>query len=111
MYQEHVETPGEVESPAAALRRRWIEALRSGKFKQCRDRLKRGDAYCAYGVLAATTGRDDCWMEDGLGFDWGNAGMDATLLSDTVAGTDIVTMNDTMKMSFEQIADRLEAAK
>ena len=29
----------------------WIAALRSGQYKQCRNRLKDGDGFCCLGVL------------------------------------------------------------
>jgi hypothetical protein len=30
---------------------RWLRALRSGKFKQCRGVLRQGDTFCCLGVL------------------------------------------------------------
>jgi len=37
--------------------KRWIKALRSGKYKQKRDDLARNGAYCCLGVLAVTCGK------------------------------------------------------
>ena len=30
---------------------KWVKALRSGDYKQCKSTLQRGDAYCCLGVL------------------------------------------------------------
>lgn len=35
----------------AAIKRRWVKALRSGKYKQGRGLLKQGDEFCCLGVL------------------------------------------------------------
>lgn len=35
----------------AAVKEKWLKALQSGKFKQARDQLKDGDAFCCLGVL------------------------------------------------------------
>lgn len=34
-----------------SIKKKWVAALRSGEYKQCRGRLKRGDSYCCLGVL------------------------------------------------------------
>ena len=34
-----------------AIAKRWVEALRSGKYKQGKEYLKRGNKYCCLGVL------------------------------------------------------------
>ena len=48
-----------------ALKRRWVEALRSGKYQQCRGQLKTEDhdscRYCVLGVLA------DLLVKEGYG--------------------------------------------
>lgn len=36
----------------AKLKAQWVEALRSGKYKQGQASLRRGDSYCCLGVLA-----------------------------------------------------------
>lgn len=33
------------------VKRAWVEALRSGEYKQCTGRLRREDGYCCLGVL------------------------------------------------------------
>lgn len=40
----------------ADLLRRWVDALRSGKYKQARGRLKTDDGYCCLGVLCDVSG-------------------------------------------------------
>lgn len=44
-------------------KRKWIKALRSGKYKQGTDYLKRGDEFCCLGVLCDL-------VKDELGADW-----------------------------------------
>jgi hypothetical protein len=34
----------------------WIKALRSGRYKQCREQLRDGEGYCCLGVLARING-------------------------------------------------------
>jgi hypothetical protein len=34
-----------------AVKKKWVEALRSGKYPQARDRLAKPDGYCCLGVL------------------------------------------------------------
>lgn len=55
-----------------ANRRRWVEALRSGKYKQAKHVLRNGDnGMCCLGVLAEIAGcdwkRGDGWFADGEG--------------------------------------------
>jgi hypothetical protein len=38
------------------LKRKWLIALRSGRYKQGRDQLKRGRKFCCLGVLADVAG-------------------------------------------------------
>lgn len=37
----------------AELKKKWIEALRSGKYEQAKGVLRNGDAYCCLGVLCS----------------------------------------------------------
>ena len=41
----------------------WVKALRSGKYRQERDALKRGESFCCLGVLCDIT-------KDELGLEW-----------------------------------------
>ena len=37
----------------AEIKRKWVEALRSGKYEQCKGHLRQNDAFCCIGVLGA----------------------------------------------------------
>ena len=51
----------------------WIEALRSGDYKQGHGRLKGDDLYCCLGVLVDVMGID--WESDsGYGWKWEDCG-------------------------------------
>lgn len=83
------------------MKKRWVEALRSGKYKQGKGRLhdEVHDTYCCLGVLNE--------IED-LGIP-GEAG---ALDGNTVDAFDqnvLIRMNDVMGCSFEHIADWIEA--
>lgn len=41
-----------------ALARKWIDALRSGQYKQGQKKLRDGDAFCCLGVLCDISGLD-----------------------------------------------------
>lgn len=43
------------------LKAKWVEALRSGEYKQCKGTLFDGVAYCCLGVLCKVAGRDGDW--------------------------------------------------
>jgi len=112
------------------IKARWIKALRSGDYKQGRDRLKRNDTYCCLGVLC------DLSVKDGIG-NWNGdrfiggaekervttlpfvigqwAGMEsgegpAIKLEKGVKvfGRSLIYYNDDEKYSFDQIADLIE---
>ena len=104
------------------IKKRWIEALRSGKYKQGKKRLKTlEENYCCLGVLCDI-------VKDELGIEWhesneyyvisGNAGVlpndviDYTgLLSTTLPGNPnrcLEGLNDLYGYTFEQIADVIE---
>lgn len=102
----------------AAVYRRWVEALRSGKYVQGTGYLRRGSCFCAYGVLC------DLAAKDG-GAEWGNMRHDKVYrysgeyfgaplafrsylnLTIVESGT-IMAMNDHGR-SFSQIADYIES--
>ncbi len=43
-----------------AIATKWIKALRSGKYKQCKSVLRNGDSYCCLGVLCDIS-KQDIW--------------------------------------------------
>jgi hypothetical protein len=104
------------------IKKRWIEALRSGKYKQGKKRLKSlGGYYCCLGVLCDI-------VKDNLGIEWhesnesyvisGNAGVLPNdvehytgLLSTTLPSNPnrcLEGLNDLYGYTFEQIADVIE---
>lgn len=40
------------------VKQKWVAALRSGEFQQCRGTLRKGDSYCCLGVLSELAVRD-----------------------------------------------------
>lgn len=91
----------------------WVEALRSGKYKQGKHCLKTDDGrYCCLGVLCEVSGQpyDSDWL--GVPNDiveW--ADLD-TWLPEVIDGsrgrTKLSHLNDASNFSFEQIADLIE---
>lgn len=41
------------------VKKKWVKALRSGKYKQCISNLHRSDSFCCLGVLCDISGLDD----------------------------------------------------
>ena len=44
--------------------KKWVKALRSGKYKQCQKRLYDGEGYCCLGVLCKILGKEFKLMEN-----------------------------------------------
>jgi hypothetical protein len=89
----------------AQLKSKWVRALRSGKFKQCRDVLfdSKSGGYCCLGVLTKVAGikigvdvSDSCFP--GYGWFTRAVGSDYDMLT---------SMNDEGR-TFSEIADRIE---
>lgn len=74
------------------LKRKWVNALRGGTYKQCFGRSYERDARCALGVLTEVK------IESGMSHERLSA----------ADGLSIICMNDVKKMSFKQIADWVE---
>jgi len=56
----------------AAHRKQWVDALRSGKYKQGTGRLRDGDMYCCLGIACDISGLGEWiedWSKDGNNFD------------------------------------------
>lgn len=87
------------------LKGKWVEALRSGEYKQGQFTFRNGDRYCCLGVLCMVLsmpqlivlGKDDY---DGLRNASGLVQEDTDTL---------VRMNDHRKRSFKEISDYIEA--
>lgn len=89
------------------LRQRWIEALRSGEYKQGHYRLKCEGRYCCLGVLAELAGKLE-EQENGEFLAVG-AGM-ASLPHEVIGNQSIFwDMNDSWGKTFAEIADYIEA--
>ena len=91
-----------------ALKQKWVQALRSGKYEQGSGRLREDDCFCCIGVLA------DILDPAGWNDDWWN-GQDCTLTDDgcdtaeldAQAHDHLTEMNDN-GMPFPKIADWIE---
>lgn len=80
----------------AEIKRKWIKALRSGTYKQGRNQLRKGDAYCCLGVLCDVTTGTFNYSQFRRHF--------ASDFEDQLVG-----MNDTQGKSFGEIADFIDA--
>lgn len=103
------------------IKAKWVEALRSGKYKQGKKRLRfRGDTYCCLGVLCDVMGAE--WYMGGEGEDDScyyakfSEVAEASILPPPIreaadineeAEGDLITMND-QGDSFSTIADHIE---
>lgn len=108
------------------IKKRWVAALRSGKYKQGRGHLRKGKdrrsaTYCCLGVLCDIA-TDKPWRkrnrdpEDLLWRNLGNRGNCYTLSDSfkdkaglsTVEVGKLIDMNDDGERSFKEIADHIE---
>jgi hypothetical protein len=106
------------------VKRKWISALRSKKYKQTTGRLKNGDCFCCLGVLT-----DLYLKEHGLEHEWEDlapsddlppqveewAGVDANPILDEKVNNygdpiTCITANDTLGYSFKKISYMIEKA-
>ena len=93
----------------ASLKAKWIEALRSGKYKQGRLALRtKADDFCCLGVLCDISGVSE-WEENGQRYSYDGA---LCLLPRCLrnqltreAKETLMEMNDYSGMSFPDIAD------
>ena len=109
------------------MKQEWINALRSGKYKQGRDNLRHGDHFCCLGVLCdlvnkdnwqdnpKDSGRPPSWVDGDLTYDAGGLPIalgERLFTSKSASVGDVfcflVQKNDD-GFSFEQIADYIEA--
>ena len=96
----------------ASLKAKWIEALRSGKYKQGRLALRtRDDHFCCLGVLCDVSGVSE-WEENGQRYSYDGAlCLPPSPLRNQLtpeAGHALMAMNDHSGMSFPDIADWIE---
>ncbi|WP_441235620.1 hypothetical protein [Bradyrhizobium sp. 930_D9_N1_4] len=104
----------------ANLKAKWVEALRSGEYKQARNALRDGNRYCCLGVLCKVAGLPI--RNDGLGVEGHGVGGKSSYSSyepifNLVGGFDqshpLSMRNDGAgnfkPHTFKQIADYIEA--
>jgi hypothetical protein len=93
----------------------WIAALRSGKYKQGRQALRVGDFFCCLGVLCDVL-NDNLWNpHPGSGRSvWGTNSVALSYSTlESIGLTDLdqselITLNDDIKASFDAIAKFIE---
>jgi hypothetical protein len=107
------------------LKKRWIKALRSGKYKQGSGRLQEDGKFCCLGVLCELMPKDFEWRgtryldlkynAENLGsFDElrvHELGLDKKVIDDgdqITLQSKLINMNDNYKKDFNQIANYLE---
>lgn len=106
------------------LKAKWVAALRSGKYKQAQDRLRRDGGYCCLGVLCDVSGAGE-WIEDGDGVlffhaeghddngldSYVDAALDMRLRDllgiNVIVESELIDQNDA-GASFSEIADYIE---
>lgn len=125
----------------ATIKKLWIKALRSGKYKQTRNSLKDTDGYCCLGVLTDlyikdqnAQGKKCCWVASTEEIRMKLKGADDKVMGGILpkivsrwaglreirnpwveagkrAGDSCTEMNDVRKYPFKKIADLIEADK
>ena len=78
------------------IKRKWVEALRSGKFTQLRGGFQDGKNHCCLAVLGATISSNTPFPDDN------KIGLSAR------ERTNLIRMNDDQGKSFAEIADYIE---
>jgi hypothetical protein len=102
----------------ANIKQKWVEALRSGEYKQAQYGLKRQGGFCCLGVLCDlhdnTKWEND---EDGYSFyqigdeiqsTWLPESLEKELAIPSSELSNLVTMNDADNKTFAEIADYIE---
>jgi hypothetical protein len=92
----------------AQIKAKWLEALRSGKFKQGFGQLQKDDAYCCLGVLCVAASLKINRAGEAV---LGGEGYSPfhKLLGDEAMTYRLYRMNDSDEKSFPEIADYIEA--
>jgi hypothetical protein len=103
--------------------KKWVAALRSGKYKQGSGGLKSGSSYCCLGVACAIS-KQGVFVKTSdpyYAYDVSDGYLRTSVLPKKVvdwlgvktsapiaAGKNLVYLNDSCKMSFSEIADFIE---
>ena len=89
-----------------ALTKNWLEALRSGEYKQGMFALRSGDTFCCLGVLADIRKKQKkAWRHEDKGKD--DAYVSTRLISE-YNQCDLMELNDETGLTFKEIADYIE---
>lgn len=90
------------------LKTKWIEVLRSGKYSQCRNKLRSqdGEKYCAIGVLLNII-NETAWKRNNGHYIWLKPNYYGHYLQETDLQK-IIDLNDIDGFTFEEIADWIE---
>lgn len=98
------------------IKKLWIKALRSGEYKQIRDKLRKEEGFCCLGVLCDLYGKrrrigwvDNSFLKETLALPprvmkWAGLKEDDPKLGRATASH----FNDNSKYSFKKIADLIE---
>lgn len=98
----------------AELKRKWVEALRSGKYTQGPMRLRRAgeERFCCLGVLCDVAAPDQWWYNERVGsWQFGSAGdchFAPAKLLDRDIQEKLSRMNDSENKTFAEIAFYIE---
>lgn len=95
--------------------KKWVKALRSGKFKQCREKLFDGKGYCCLGIVCVLAGMKP--KKKGNSFYFGKERSYLPRTAERWLGVEhnptigyrlATTLNDENRHSFSKIADEIE---
>jgi len=98
------------------IKKMWVEALRSGEYRQVKGALKQGEGYCCLGVLCVLYGNDtdqrgmDLPMMSYISpevMEWARLEDSNPSVRSGRCQTTLAEMNDSIK-TFKQIADVIE---
>ena len=118
----------------ADIKRRWVESLRSGNYRQGREALVvpnriLGDAFCCLGVLCDIAAKDGVVVRQAKSYldpedhldqsykalplavlQWSGLPISGRAANEVIIGDDIflTTLNDNYEYDFDQIADVIE---
>lgn len=98
----------------AEFKAKWVEALRSGKYRQTQQALREKNAYCCLGVACDISGFG-VWDDDRFLHEEGNntgylpTGLRERMGLEQLQESSLITMNDDEGKTFAEIADYIEA--
>lgn len=100
----------------------WVDALRSGKYKQTKGALQKGNSYCCLGVACDVAEKHGVYIHTSCGEieggslsgqsnvrDWLQIRHSFGAVYSDISNETLTRMNDTFDKSFSEIADFIEA--